>query len=150
MDYLFACVMLSNPLFWMEVQFLSEERRAELAPLMSVWKEHREVLSRADVAPVGEQPSGVSLSGFYVSENGKPEYLLLFREYNDTKTATYNIPFDKTCIPEILATNTKVKIDMEGGNVRATFEDPRGYAFVKLNTDNPIVKTINKIKEKLS
>ena len=150
MDYLFAGVMLSNPLFWMEIQFLSEKRRAELSPILKVWKEHRAALSSADVLPIGERPSGVSNTGFYISKNGKPEYLLLFREYNDHKTFTYDIPFDGVCIPEILATNGKVKIDVDKGVVKATFEEPRSYAFIKLNTDNPVVKTINKIKEKIS
>ena len=49
MDYLFAAVMLSNPLFWMEMQFLSRPRRDELARLMPVWRQHRDTLGRADV-----------------------------------------------------------------------------------------------------
>ncbi|MBQ8415943.1 MAG: alpha-galactosidase, partial [Clostridia bacterium] len=132
MDYLFATVMLSNPLFWMEMQFLSEERRRQLAPIMKVWKEHRSVLSRADVMPVGERPCGRSISGFYLSENGKPAYLLLFREVTDRDTATISLPVD-TAKAQVLISNADVSVSVENGVARATFSKPRSYAFVKLD-----------------
>ena len=131
MDYLFASVMMSNPLFWMEVQFLSKKRREELAPIMKVWKEHRSVLSKADVAPIGERPSGSSHTGFYVSTDGKPEYLLVFREYTDRETGVFNIPVEK-CKAEVLCSNGDVKVKIAGGQATVKFSKPRAYAFIKL------------------
>ena len=71
MDYLFATVMLSNPLFWMEMQFVPQDRIDELHRLMPIWKEHRSALSSADVMPIGDIPSGRSHTGFLVTaQNG--------------------------------------------------------------------------------
>ena len=131
MDYLFASVMLSNPLFWMELQFLSEQRRAELAPLLRVWKEHRASLSSADVLPIGERPSGTSLTGFYVSKDGRHEYLLVFREYTDRDTAELEIPAEK-CKAEVLCSNAKVKVKIANKKATVFFSKPRAYAFIKL------------------
>ena len=131
MDYLFASVMLSNPLFWMEMQFLSDERRAQLIPLMNVWKEHRASLAKADVMPIGEIPSGRSNTGFYISKDGKPEYLLLFREANDRDTAVFTIPAD-SAEAELLYSNTDVNVNIEKGVVTAQLAKSRAYAFIKL------------------
>ena len=131
MDYLFACVMLSNPLFWMELQFLSEEKRAELAPLMKVWKEHREALSHADVAPIGDRPTGCGHTGFYVSTDRKPEYLLIFREMTDKETFAFELPI-KSAKAKVLYSNADVKVKIKDGRATATFSRPRSYAFIKL------------------
>ena len=124
--------MLSNPLFWMEMQFLSDERRAQLIPLMNVWKEHRAALAKADVMPIGEIPSGRSNTGFYISKDGKPEYLLLFREATDRDTAIFTIPAE-SAEAEILYSNADVSVKIENGVVTAKFSKPRAYAFVKLS-----------------
>ena len=131
MSYLFATVMLSNPLFWMEMQFLSSERREELRGIMSVWKEHRETLAIADVLPIGEKPSGRSITGFYVSVKGEPAYLLLFRENTDRTSARIPIGLAEAQT-EILSSNRECRVSVKDGFIDAEFEDIRTYAFVKL------------------
>ena len=132
MDYLFASVMLSNPLFWLELQFLSEKRRGELAPLLAVWKAHREKLSDADVMPVGEKPSGRSFTGFYVSAKGGERYLLLFREVTGEDTGVFKLP--ETCEgAEILASNADVEVEFVNKAITARFLKPRSYVFIKLD-----------------
>lgn len=133
MDYLFAAVMLSNPLFWMEMQFLSKQRRAELAPLMAVWKQHRAALAAADVSPIGEQPSGRSLTGFSVACEGRVRYLLLFREVTDRTSARFEAPgLSAHTTARVLASNTSVTLAPEDGAINVTLADARGYAFVEL------------------
>lgn len=130
-DYLFASVMLSNPLFWQEMQFLPKKRCDELKTIMDVWKAHRNHLANADVAPIGEKPSGRSFTGFYLSEKGEQKYLLLFREVTENDTATISAPVN-ACTAKILASNADVKIDVTDGSIRATFSKQRAYAFVSL------------------
>ena len=131
-DYLFACVMLSNPLFWMELQFLDGECRESLAPLLSVWKAHRDALSRADVAPVGEKPCGTAHTGFYVSLDGEPRYLLLFREFTDREEFSLKLPENiRSC--KLLASNTHAEIACSGNEVSVRYSKPRAYAFIELN-----------------
>ena len=132
MDYLFASVMLSNPLFWFELQHLGEKRRGELAPLLSVWKAHRDIISDADVMPIGEMPSGRSFTGFYLSAKSGERYLLLFREVTGEDTGIFRIP--EACgNTEVLASNAEVSVNADGGVVTASFSKPRSYAFIKLN-----------------
>lgn len=131
MDYLFASVMLSNPLFWMEMQFLPDERKAQLKKIMPVWKEYREKLAKADVMPIGEKPSGRSFTGFRVQTNDGEVYLLLFREVTDRETAVMQVPV-AAGKAEVLASNGDVDVTVENGCVRATFGKPRCYAFVKV------------------
>ena len=131
MDYLFASVMMSNPLFWMELQFLSEERRRQLSHLLDVWKTHRPALSDADIIPIGEKPCGRSHTGFCASVNGKPQYLLLFREFTDREEGSYEIPAS-TCEAEVLCSNTDVAVTVNDGIVKVRFGKPRAYAFIEL------------------
>lgn len=132
MDYLFAAVMVANPLFWMELQFLSADRRSQLKNIFSVWKEHRSVLAKADVAPIGEKPTGSGFTGFYVSLEGKPEYLLIFRETTESTKTVMASPI-KEADTQILASNTDVFVKIKDGLIYAEFKKPRSYAFVKLS-----------------
>ena len=131
LDYLFAGVMLSNPLFWTELQFLSAESKAALAPLFAVWKEHRGVLSAADVAPIGEKPCGTSHTGFYVSVDGVPKYLLTFREYTDREEHSFELPAEMT-EATLLYSNADVDITADGKKLFVRYSKPRAYAFIKL------------------
>ena len=113
------------------MQYLSEERRAELRRIMPVWKEHRDVLSRADVMPVGEKPSGRSFPGFFISEDGEQKYLLLFREVTEREDVLIPAPV-KAAKAEILASNTDVTVEITDGLIRAHFGADRSYAFIRI------------------
>ncbi len=130
-DYLFASVMFANPLFWQEMQFLSQKRRDELVPLMQIWKEHRDFLAGADIAPIGEKPGGRSFTGFCASVQGSPRYLLLFREVTEKDSAVLTAPVcgEK---PEILYSNTEASVRVEENTLQVTLKNPRSYVFVKL------------------
>jgi alpha-galactosidase len=122
--------MLSNPLFWMELQFLGEKRQAELSRLMPVWKACRADLARADVQPIGDKPDGRSFPGFAISVDGKPAYLLLFREVTD-RAATV-VPVGDGEAWELLASNATVDWTLRDGAATVTFDRPRAYAFFKI------------------
>ena len=128
MDYLFASVMMSNPLFWMELQFLSEERKAQLENIMSVWKDIRDELFASDVCPIGEEPSGRSLTGFY-AKGDTADYLLVFREVTDSDKIT--VATDKTDFT-LLATNADTDVKIADGNIAVTLSKERAYAVVRL------------------
>ena len=132
MDYIFATAMLSNPLFWMEMQFLSPERKAELGKIMPVWKEHREALGQGDVKPIGDEPCGRSITGFLVSNDNKPSYLLLFREVNDKNDAEIRVDIPK-CKAKVLASNANFKVDVKDGVIKIKSDKARSYAFIKLS-----------------
>ena len=130
MDYLFASVMLSNPLFWMELQFLSEERRRELAPIMKVWRALREELATADISPIGERPDGRSLTGFAIKGEAH-SYLLLFREFTNRDTLKLRLK-EPVQILRTVISNTSVSTGTEGDRVCVTLSAPRSYALLEV------------------
>lgn len=81
MDYLFATTMMGIPLFFFETQLLAERRRAELKPIIAVYKQHRAALHAGIVYPIGDEPDDHSWTGFQcVSPDERSGYLTLFRE----------------------------------------------------------------------
>ena len=115
------------------MQNLSEKRRAELAPLMKVWRECRRDFVSGDVCPIGEKPSGRSLTGFVVTDGQKPTYLLLFREVTDREGATFSVPGLRNGMQaEVLASNTDASATVSDGTVAFSIKKMRGYALIKL------------------
>lgn len=131
MDYLFATVMLSNPLLWMEMQFLAPKRREELQRVMPVWKQHRQALAGADVQPIGERPSGRSLTGFRIRPAQGAEYLLVFREATQRETAVFALPGCGGQV-QVLASNAQVQAQAKDGVVQVTLSKPRAYALIQI------------------
>jgi alpha-galactosidase len=132
MDYLFAVTMMSNPLFWMEVQFLPEKQRFELDRVMPVWKEIRNELANSDVVPIGERPDGVAFTGFVAyTPDGKKAYLLGFREVNEDNNYTFGVDkYIKNA--KVLASNCNIVYNTEGSKVNVTFAKKRSYALIEL------------------
>lgn len=131
MDYLFACVMLSNPLFWMEMQFLSEDRKREIEKILPIWKSLRPFLANADVRPIGDKPSGRSFTGFEINGNGRAKYLLLFREVTENESAVIKTSTEAV-ETKILACNADARVSVENGYTEISLAKPRAYALVEL------------------
>lgn len=90
-DYLFASVMLANPLGWFEVSNLPAEFVASAAPLVALWKKHRDVLFTNQTLPIGQEPSGLSFTGFLNHGAGR-SYVLVFRERTGHPTWSVELP----------------------------------------------------------
>ena len=130
MDYLFATVMLSNPLFWMEMQFLSKDRIKELKPIISVYKSLRDDLVNADVCPILDKPTGRSFTGFKISVDNKVKYLLLFREVTLTDTVVASVDFSGDA--NVIISNVGVDVKIADGVLRAKFAKERAYALIEV------------------
>jgi alpha-galactosidase len=130
MDYLFATVMTSNPLFWMELQFLPETRREELKPIMKVWREIRNDIATADVSPIGEMPCGSCFTGFKIKGRNK-SYLLLFRELTDRDSFTYDVGEGFEIVSNLIS-NSSVNAKADGNYVTVKIDNPRAYALIEV------------------
>ena len=97
---------------------------------MSVWKDVRDDLYDADIEPVGEKPDGCSFTGFCIRKDGKPKYLLLFREFTDRKKYEFDIEAKGEI--NILATNAKADIKIKKGKVIANLSKKRSYVFAEI------------------
>lgn len=129
-DYLFASVMLSNPLFWMETQFLSEKCRERLKAIIPTWKKHRDELASSDVYPIGEEPSGRALTGFF-ADSRAGAHLLVFREVTERDSFVFDLPreFSKA---ELVASNTEVDFSQDNGKITVKLGKMRSYAWISL------------------
>lgn len=94
-DYLFAIVMTTNPLMWMELSELNEESKTKLSKIIEIYKKYRKDFIK--VEPILERPSGFSCTGFKIYGK-EQDYVLLFREM--ANAGNFNI-----YVREILATN---------------------------------------------
>lgn len=138
MDYLFATTMMANPLVWMEMTFLPQREREQLAGIIKVYREHRRRLFHADVSPVGQMPDGQSFTGFHARCEDGSGYLLLFREASREKEHVFHLPelSEKEITWEILATNGDANcfvMTRENGRDEflITMGEQRTYVFLK-------------------
>ena len=132
MDYLFAGVMFSNPLFWMATQFLPEKQREELSRVFPVWKEIREELAFCDVVPAGDRPDGASFTGFAAySPDGNVCYLNVFREVNGRSKHVFELEKNVKSVIK-LASNADISFVADKNRISVDFGKPRSYALFRI------------------
>jgi alpha-galactosidase len=132
-DYLFATVMFASPLGWFEVQHLPDEYVERVAPLVSVWREHRKGIHGGCIHPIGERPDGAAWTGFAsVSDGGDTAYVLVFRELSDRPVAVLTIPGlnDELYECELLAGDGLY--DLNDSLLTAELLGPINYMLLKL------------------
>lgn len=79
-DYIFASVMISNPLIWMEMSNLEEEDKRKLSKIIKVYKQYRKEIFNAEIIPIGDMPDGCNFTGFQIKNSENFGFLLLFKE----------------------------------------------------------------------
>jgi alpha-galactosidase len=129
--YLFATVMIANPLGWFEVSNLPENYRVELPDLVRTWKAHRAALHAGPILPVGVEPSGRSWTGFVSGAAGGPWYALVFRELNDVATFRFEAPLAHAGQrATLLAGGGDVRVG--DGSFEAELPTARSFAFLRV------------------
>lgn len=84
-DYLFAITMPAQPLAWMEARNLPKEA-FHTATLIKTYKKHWKEWHSGQIFPIGEEPSGISWTGFQSTIKDKSSgYVLVFREMTPRK-----------------------------------------------------------------
>jgi len=134
MDYLFAVTMAASPLIWMEMSHLSAEDAEKLGGIISVYRQHQANMIRGDVQPIGNQPDGMSFTGFHVDLGYEGGYLILLREWTQDAAFRFDMPQWKgeNVRLEVLKTNAeRIRIEAEGGGVRFEADRARTYAFIR-------------------
>jgi len=126
-DYLFASVMVSNPLLWMEVQHLDAQDKCDIKRVSDVWKKHRKELSRTDIMPIGNEPNGSALTGFLCVGHDYG-YVVALREVCEESEFKITLPFCGSKV-EKLASSDGVKMNNNADELSIKFTDMRQYAF---------------------
>lgn len=132
-DYCFAIVMFSNPLAWFEPSKLSDEQVRRLAPVIAKYREIQEELFSGDIYPIGEKPSGRSITGFQsYNPDTSGGFICAYREVTPRDSAVMQlarITGDKALHFELIYGNGSVT--REGEGYRFTLPDERSYALFR-------------------
>ena len=143
-DYLFATVLFAAPLGWFEVSELPDTYFETAAPLIGMWKQHRNALHEGIIFPIGAAPNGASWTGFVsVAQNRKSALVLLFRERHPAPDNTFFIPHfaaandgDQTITIEKLAGDGEAfwtETNSNGGNLTAHIPETQRFLFLRLS-----------------
>ena len=80
-DYWMAVAFCGNPLLWFAPSLVPAEQQALCRRMMELHKQYRDQLFACEIFPVGDMPTGSSLTGFTAKkDDGTAEFLVLFRE----------------------------------------------------------------------
>lgn len=129
MDYVFASIMVSNPLYWMEIQHLDDKEREDLRKIVPVWNREKGALSACDIQPVGCEPNGASVTGF-LAVSDLCSYVIAIRELSEEDTLTLSVPFVvRDCE---LISDGDCKIEHSGMCLSVQLREKLSYAFIKV------------------
>lgn len=128
-DYLFAQVMFSNPLFWLETQFVLDEDKEKLKNIVSLWKKYRSELDVSDIRPILEKPSGTAVTGF-IAESAECAHMLVFREFTDKNTAEIAFAGAMKKV-ELIASNGTPCYETTGEKLKITFDKKREFVWLR-------------------
>lgn len=132
-DYLFATVMVANPLFWMEMTNLADEDAEVLSEISSVYKDYKAELFASRVVPIGNRPNGMTFSGYCcVGEDKKSTHLILFREAASEDTYTFKLPIDiDNFKSETIYQSAPADVIVNGDSATVKFSEQRSFIWVK-------------------
>lgn len=89
--YLFAITMPAQPLAWMEARNLPPEA-FKIAALIKTYKKYWKEWHSGQIFPIGEEPSGISWTGFQsVLKDKASGYVLVFREMTNRKEMVFKL-----------------------------------------------------------
>lgn len=133
-DYLFATVMVANPLFWMEMGNLDDDYAKMLAKISSVYKKYKTELFNSRIIPIGDMPNGMTFSGYCCESDDKKSYnLILFREATKDDTYTFELPTDISIFnAEKNYENAYTEYSIDGKKITLKFSQKRSFVWLKL------------------
>ncbi|MBQ6884704.1 MAG: alpha-galactosidase [Clostridia bacterium] len=133
-DYLFATVMVANPLFWMEMSNLDDDYAETLAKISNVYKKYKQEIFASRVIPIGDMPNGMTFSGYACKNVENKTYnLILFREATSDDTYTFKLPdnIDGKNV-EIIYQNSPMDINISGNSITIKFAEQRSFVWVRI------------------
>ena len=135
LDYLFATVMVANPLFWMEMTNLDDDDAQTLAKISGIYKDYKSELFNSRVIPIGNMPNGMAFSGYYCQNaDKKSENVILFREATKDHTHTFKLPADVAGKNmKVIYQNAPTDVKINGDSI--TVEFAKQISFVWLRFD---------------
>ncbi|MBT3602335.1 MAG: hypothetical protein HN521_04640 [Candidatus Latescibacteria bacterium] len=132
-DYLFATVMMVNPLGWFEVSNLADEYVEHVAKLAQVWRAHRTAMAGGHIHPIGDAPDGTAWTGFASVGLGRDTgYLLIFRELNAQASWRVELPMFSNVNFEVETLAGEGSATLVEGVLATEIPNAQRYLFVRL------------------
>lgn len=135
--YCLAITLMGIPLFFQEVQLLSEDAKNELLPLIKIYKSVRKELFSGYSYPVGEKPDDKSWTGFqnHNSQTGNG-FLMVFREVNnDSEEHSLELRFvkagKKLKLKNLLSGEETIAEPDDKKRLRLKIPEAPGFLFMK-------------------
>lgn len=127
---LFATTLFANPLGWFECSNLPGSYAEQLAPLATVWKQHREAIFAGTIVPLGNAPEGFGWTGLAsISPERDAAHILAFRGLNTPATETVRLPGNlRATDVEVLAGDGIADASAE---LSVTVPAPLGFAWLR-------------------
>jgi hypothetical protein len=133
--YVVGISLMASPIFFQETHFYSAEAKAQIKPILEIYKKHREEMYAGYVFPIGDEPNNESWTGF---QNYNPEtnsgYLTIFRELkNNENSKSIELRFinGKKLKLTNLITNKVESVQPEKNKVIFQIDQPAGFQFFK-------------------
>lgn len=122
--YWMAVAMFANPLLWFTPSRTTAEERAELRGMMELHKKVQKKLFAGDIYPIGEEPSGSAVTGFY-STSG---FLIVYREKaSPCRSVELEVPSGDW---KLIAGNGKCS-SLDEGHVEVSILEKAGFAMFR-------------------
>ena len=133
--YNFAITLMSSPIFFTELQFLSPEARSELKPIIAKYKAERDEMYKGYVFAIGDKPDNKSWTGFQnYNPDSKTGYFTIFRElHNREKSKNIELKFIENKEIELydLLTGEKRIITQFGSSLLFSLDKPASFQFYR-------------------
>ena len=133
MDYVFATVMPSNPLVWMEMTGLSEDDAVLLSKIVTIYKDYADEFFDARVIPIGDAPNGMSFSG-YLCRGDDSDHLLIFRESTKSESYTFRLPvkYEEAKI-KTLYSSAPSEFSVKEKEITVNLSEPKSFIWLKIS-----------------
>lgn len=138
--YVVGISLMASPIFFQETHFYSEKAKAQIKPILAVYKKHREEMYAGYVFPIGDEPDNKSWTGFQnFNPDTKSGYLTIFRELNNKEESKdISLKFlqgKRVKLINLLSEKSKV-VQLNGNGINFTIDLPAGFQFYKYEVLN--------------
>ena len=134
-DYWLAVAFFGNPLLWFAPSRVHADQQKTCRELLELHKQYRDQIFSCEIFPVGEVPTGHSVTGFSAQdENGTTQFLVLYRE-KDSACGKF---MAEGCW-DLIAGEAEIR----SGTIHISTQP--GYAILKRKTRCPLKKGVNEM-----
>ena len=136
--YALAITLFANPLVWMEMTGLDEASVKTAGEILCAYRPLQADILGGFVQPIGEEPDGMSWTGFQSTVTDQTGYLLILREWNEQDAHSFRLHGlreKKLALDPILGECPQNEIHTDdAGIVQLRLPSPHSFALYRYRT----------------